>query len=84
MPTYVADGGLTAMIGDWASLAQKTFLFLNKHFEIQDKALRHRDIFLCSLWGDLSLKSGLFWQFPQNCFAERLELAGSLSKDGMC
>ncbi|KAK3998217.1 Alpha/Beta hydrolase protein [Cladorrhinum sp. PSN332] len=39
VPTDVADGGLTAKIGAWALLAQKTFLFLDKHFEIKRTAL---------------------------------------------
>lgn len=38
-PTDVADGGLTAKIGAWALPAQKTFLFLNKHFEVKRAAL---------------------------------------------
>ncbi len=39
VPTDVADGGLTAKIGAWALLAQKTFLFLDKHFEVKRTAL---------------------------------------------
>lgn len=39
VPTDVADGGLTAKIGAWALLAQKTFLFLDKHFEVKRAAL---------------------------------------------
>ncbi|KAJ5351383.1 alpha/beta-hydrolase [Penicillium brevicompactum] len=39
VPTDVADGGLTAKIGAWALLAQKTFLFLDKHFEIKRDSL---------------------------------------------
>ncbi|KXH65047.1 dipeptidyl aminopeptidase/acylaminoacyl peptidase [Colletotrichum salicis] len=34
VPTDVAEGGLTAKIGAWALLAQKTFEFLDKHFDI--------------------------------------------------
>ncbi|KAJ5361339.1 alpha/beta-hydrolase [Penicillium brevicompactum] len=39
VPTDVAGGGLTAKIGAWALLAQKTFLFLDKHFEIKRESL---------------------------------------------
>jgi len=39
LPSDVADGGLTAKIGAWALLAQKTFLFLDKQFEVKRKAL---------------------------------------------
>nr|A0A8F4NUL3.1 RecName: Full=Alpha/beta hydrolase pydG; AltName: Full=Pyrrocidines biosynthesis cluster protein G [Acremonium sp.]QXF14596.1 PydG [Acremonium sp.] len=35
VPTDVAEGGLTAKIGAWALLAQKTFEFLDKHFDIK-------------------------------------------------
>jgi pimeloyl-ACP methyl ester carboxylesterase len=39
VPTEVADGGLTAKVGAWALLAQKSFEFLDKHFEIKRKGL---------------------------------------------
>nr|A0A7L9F0X4.1 RecName: Full=Alpha/beta hydrolase xenA; AltName: Full=Xenoacremones biosynthesis cluster protein A [Xenoacremonium sp. BF-2018a]QOJ72659.1 XenA [Xenoacremonium sp. BF-2018a] len=39
VPNDVADGGLTAKIGAWALLAQKTFEFLDKHFEVKRKEL---------------------------------------------
>ncbi|KUJ20444.1 alpha/beta-hydrolase [Mollisia scopiformis] len=39
VPTDVADGGLTAKIGAWALLAQKSFEFLDQHFEIRRKKL---------------------------------------------
>jgi hypothetical protein len=39
VPADVAEGGLTAKIGAWALLAQKSFEFLDKHFEIERKAL---------------------------------------------
>ncbi|KAK0741495.1 Alpha/Beta hydrolase protein [Schizothecium vesticola] len=35
VPKAVEEGGLTAKIGAWALLAQKTFIFLDKHFEIR-------------------------------------------------
>ncbi|GJC90837.1 hydrolyase ccsE [Colletotrichum liriopes] len=35
VPTDVADGGLTAKIGAWALLAQKTFMFLDEHLGIE-------------------------------------------------
>jgi len=38
VPTDVAEGGLTAKVGAWALLAQKSFEFLDKHFEIKRKA----------------------------------------------
>ncbi|KAI3396959.1 hypothetical protein diail_11359 [Diaporthe ilicicola] len=37
VPTEVADGGLTAKIGAWALLAQKSFEFLDRQFEIKRK-----------------------------------------------
>jgi hypothetical protein len=39
VPTDVAEGGLTAKIGALALLAQKSFEFLDKHFEIKRKEL---------------------------------------------
>ena len=39
VPTDVAEGGLTAKIGAWALLAQKSFKFLDRQFEIKRKAL---------------------------------------------
>lgn len=39
VPMDVADGGLTAKIGAWALLAQKSFCFLDKHFEVKREAL---------------------------------------------
>ncbi|KAI0452051.1 alpha/beta-hydrolase [Xylaria acuta] len=37
VPTEEADGGLTAKIGAWPLLAQKSFEFLDKHFEMNRK-----------------------------------------------
>lgn len=39
IPTDVADGGLTAKIGAWALLAQKTFEFLDAQFAVKRAAL---------------------------------------------
>ncbi|KAK4228644.1 Alpha/Beta hydrolase protein [Podospora fimiseda] len=39
VPVDVADGGLTAKIGAWALLGQKTFIFLDKHFGVKRAAL---------------------------------------------
>lgn len=39
VPTDVAEGGLTAKIGAWALLAQKSFEFLDKRFEVKRKEL---------------------------------------------
>ncbi|KAH6869504.1 Alpha/Beta hydrolase protein [Thelonectria olida] len=39
IPTDVAEGGLTAKVGAWALLAQKTFEFLDKHFDIKRREL---------------------------------------------
>ena len=38
VPTEEADGGLTAKIGAWPLLAQKSFQFLDKHFGIDRKS----------------------------------------------
>jgi len=35
VPTDVAEGGLTAKVGAWNLLAQKSYEFLDKHFEIK-------------------------------------------------
>lgn len=35
VPKAIEEGGLTAKIGAWALLAQKTFIFLDKHFEVK-------------------------------------------------
>lgn len=37
VPTEEADGGLTAKIGAWPLLAQRSFGFLDKHFEVDRK-----------------------------------------------
>ena len=42
VPTDVAEGGLTAKIGAWALLAQKSFEFLDKHFEIKRRELQSK------------------------------------------
>ena len=39
IPTDVAEGGLTAKIGAWALLAQKSFEFLDRRFEVKRKVL---------------------------------------------
>ena len=39
VPTDVAEGGLTAKIGAWALLAQKSFEFLDRQFEVKRTAL---------------------------------------------
>ena len=39
VPTDVAEGGLTAKIGAWALLAQKSFEFLDRQFEVKRIAL---------------------------------------------
>jgi hypothetical protein len=40
VPEEEAEGGLTAKIGAWALLAQKTFEFLDKHLEVKRKELQ--------------------------------------------
>ncbi|AEO63911.1 9db6d8bb-af2e-459a-9242-5dcc28af61b4 [Thermothielavioides terrestris] len=37
VPTHEADGGLTAKIGAWPLLAQRSFQFLDKHFNVDRK-----------------------------------------------
>ena len=39
VPTDVAEDGLTAKVGAWALLAQKSFEFLNRWFEVERKTL---------------------------------------------